>query len=338
MHVLGPAAPVDAPLLEVHVAKDRGDLALHPVGRHPVHVVEERRDGELLALADLQAVLDRAVEELEAALLEVGPHLLVVGLLEVPRAVLLGVVAEDVASVKVVVVDHVGREHILEDDREVVLAVEAELKLLLRHAGEKRARLEAHVVEEPGAEANPRAALIDLLADLLLRGLFDNALTQEAKTANRNDPPEEVVRGPARGARVLEGLDLVLVVVPELGRRVTHERAEGGVARVEERDVVLREDLPELVIREAAARGDLELSEGDLAEVEVNRSDLRVVDDVIESVVTRRRDGDDMVIAVEGEDGLLDARVLPRYVVDILLVKEREHDLVVEEREHPEHR
>ena len=62
---------------------------------------------------------------------------------------------------------------------------------------------------------------------------------------------------------------------------------------------------------------DLELSEGDLAEVEVNRSDLRVVDDVIESVVTRRRDGDDMVIAVEGEDGLLDARVLPRYVVDI---------------------
>ena len=109
----------------------------------------------------------------------------------------------------------------------------------------------------PGAEANPRAALVDLLADLLLRGLFDNALTQEAEAADRNDPPEEVVRGPARGARVLEGLDLVLVVVPELGRRVTHERPEGGVTRVEERDVVLREDLPELVIREAAARGDL---------------------------------------------------------------------------------
>ena len=109
----------------------------------------------------------------------------------------------------------------------------------------------------PRAETNPRAALVDLLADLLLGGLLDDALTEEAEAADRDDPAEEVVRGPARGARVLEGLDLVLVVVPELGRRVTHEWAKGGVPCVEKRDVVLSEDLPELVVRQAAARGDL---------------------------------------------------------------------------------
>lgn len=65
------------------------------------------------------------------------------------------------------------------------------------------------------------------------------------------------------------------------------------------------------------AHTDLELSEGNLAEVEVDGGDLGVVDDVVEGIVARRRDGDDMVVTVEGEDGLLDTRVLPRHVVDV---------------------
>ena len=165
--------------------------------------------------------------------------------------------APRVPGVKVVVVDQVGGQHVLENDGEVVLAVQPELQLLLRHTGQQRARLEADVVEEPRAEPYPRAAFVDLGAHLLLGSLGEDALAQEAQATKGQDPTEEVVRGPARRARVLERLDLVYVGVPEVRRRVAHERAEAGVASLEQRDVVFREDFPELVVRQAADRGDL---------------------------------------------------------------------------------
>jgi len=129
------------------------------------------------------------------------------------------------------------------------------------------------------------------------------------------------------------------VLVPELAARLREHRAEGGVvAAAEERDVALGEDAEELVVRQGLRGHHLELREGDLAPVEVQRRHGRALDDVVERVAAGGRDGNDVVLGADVEHAAVDARVLPAHVVNVLPVQKLHHEPVVELAHHVQQR
>eukprot|EP00128_Syssomonas_multiformis_P003300 Colp12_sorted_trinity150504_noHs@1284 len=154
VHVVGEGSPEDLAVDGVHLAHEVGHLLVdHAVG-HPVHVVQQRRhsDGHRAAVDRVQ---DRAVHQLELAVLEVLLHGGEMFLAQVSRAVVGLVVAQDVARVEVVVAHQVRlEEHALDHQGQVVGAVQAQGHLALGHAGEAAAAAQHDVVHQPGDAAD----------------------------------------------------------------------------------------------------------------------------------------------------------------------------------------
>lgn len=138
-----------------------------------------------------------------------------------------------------------------------------------------------------------------------------------------------------------DALEEGLVLVPEALREGRQLAANAGVHLAEKLVVGLGKELEELVVRQVLDAHLLQLQERVLARVQVGGDDaLRALEDHVQHIAAARREHEDCVIIVQVQQLTVNARVLPRHVVDDGAPNEREHHPVLQAAEevlHPAH-
>mmetsp|Transcript_9631 Transcript_9631/g.30472 ORF Transcript_9631/g.30472 Transcript_9631/m.30472 type:complete len:415 (+) Transcript_9631:1225-2469(+) len=253
---------------------------------------------------------------------------------QVARAAVAREAADNVAVVKVVVGEmlvgpHALREHLDQPLGEQLGPLGEQIELLERHAAERREprperrRLHdgARELEEGRGDERARRALARARRRL-------HVPREPRQPDDRLQQPRHE-SGSAREHEVVP--DDRAVRVPKVGGVGREMRAQArGVNVGKERVLRLAEEPEELVVRARADRGELELEEGELRAVHVNGDHLlRALEDVVEHVAAGARDGEYDVLRSALEHAMVDRRVLPRDVVDDLLLADRRHDEVL---------
>mmetsp|Transcript_20353 Transcript_20353/g.52555 ORF Transcript_20353/g.52555 Transcript_20353/m.52555 type:complete len:978 (-) Transcript_20353:172-3105(-) len=332
VHLGRERAPEDARLGPVHARNHPPDILAHHRLRHPVHRVEQRGDGDLAFAERLGALRPRPVERLDDvhARLERAKVLL----LEVARAALLGKLADHVPVVEVVVLEvlvrpHPLRHHLHQPVREELRPLGQQVELLERHAAQRgQPRPErwvlhhvAHELEadrggEPGGRALAR---------------HGRPLHQPLGARDEDDGLQQLGHQPGRARKHEVRLDDRAVRVPELGGGGGEVLAQlGHVHRLEHAVVRLAEEREELGVRARADGRQLELEQRELRAVHVDGDHLLgALEHVVEHIAAGGRDGEHHVLRPALEHAVVDRRVLPRDVVDDLLLADGRHDEVL---------
>jgi len=176
-------APEDAAALGAQLLLQPVHLLVDHEGRHPVHVVKQRRHSVLLVGVLLAHIHQRALEEGETAIIESGAQLHERLALEVLGAARLRVLARNVTVVEIVVKHHVGCEDALENSLEVVKTVESELQLARWHTcHHSPSKVGNYFVNDPAEDSQTTFVAQALVLELLVAALLHKCAADEAQT------------------------------------------------------------------------------------------------------------------------------------------------------------